>query len=169
MAPRITHRLALEDNSIVSASNPLPITGNLQISTTNAIPVSITNTLPIPITATNTMPVSVTNTVPVTNNDFASAALNIYEKTMDTLSSFLALTLTSQTIGLTIASRANTTTLDSPQFDLAHTSTGTPFFRVSENFSYFEDGMALATNTILYFSVSSQTNSVIQVATREIT
>lgn len=113
------------------------------------------------------IPFGSTNPVPVTNQDTASAGLNIYEKTMDTISSFLPLTLTNLITGMTVAVKPNTTTNNPPAFDIAHTSTGSPSFRVPENASYDDQGFTLATNTVFYFSVSSQTNSTLQIITRE--
>jgi|6_EtaG_2_1085325.scaffolds.fasta_scaffold04016_2 hypothetical protein len=98
----------------------------------------------------------------------ATANIAIYNKTMDTIGSFLANTFTSQVVGFTVSTVANTTTSSPPSFDIAMTSTGSPFFRVPQSASYNEIDLNLATNTIMYFSVSSQTNSTLQIFSREI-
>lgn len=111
--------------------------------------------------------VSTASPLPVTGES-EGGSLKIYELTMSSIGTFTAMTFTNNLVGITVISRSNTTTGDSPTFDIANTSTGSPFFRVPENSSYDDSGISLPTNSVMYFSVASQTNSVIQVMAKEL-
>lgn len=116
------------------------------------------------------LPIEPINPLPVTNipgGHSLPTSLKVYNLTINTIGSFIPLTLTNQVVGITINARSNTTASDAPSFDIAHTSTGTPFMRLPENSAYFEESINLPTNTVLYFRALSQTNAVIQVMTKE--
>lgn len=117
-------------------------------NTTQQLPVGVAHPLPVQI-------FSGTSTSPTT--------LKLYEKEITTITTWTPLTLTTETKGLTIDIRANTSTATPPDFDFAFTSTGSPFNRVLSRGSYWDDGLRLATNSVLYFRIGSMTSSVIQV------
>lgn len=123
-----------------------------------------------PINATNRFPVDVQSITisTITSDSLAKATtLKIYEKVIDTVGSFLALTITAKCFGFTVDLRPATTTVSPLYFDMAMTSTGTPFNRTDVGFAYSTGDVILPTNTVLYFSIPTATNSTIQVISKE--